>query len=153
MTVENGKILTGELVDFDVKVTWLTIAKMYNPFAEAHDITLTTGHVLMIIHEDYGTAATKIAPLLGMEPRSLTRLLKKMEEDQLIVRKDDKDDKRSVRIHLTKKGLEKRRVAWENVHNFNKNIREHVPAKKLEVFFEVINQINQIASQHKLTTD
>jgi len=51
---------------------------------------------------DDGTPATKIAPQMGLEPRSLTRLLKSMEDKKLIIRKADKNDRRSVRIFLTK---------------------------------------------------
>ncbi len=46
---------------------------------------------------------------MGLEARSLTRLLKSMEEKGLIFREADKVDKRSVRIRLTEKGREKRR--------------------------------------------
>ncbi len=44
----------------------------------------------LLSHGDDGTPATKIAPQMGLEPRSLTRLLKSMEDQKLIVRKADK---------------------------------------------------------------
>lgn len=142
--------LSGEDVSFDVKATWLAINKMYSPLADLYGLTVTMGFVLANIHEDYGTAATKIAPLLGMEPRSLTRLLKKMEEDKLIVRQQDKNDKRSVRIHLTSKGLEMKRIAMEHVTAFNEDIRKKVSDRKMKTFFEVIKTIYEIADTRKI---
>ena len=80
---------------------------MYNQEAVKYDITTSIGFVLLNIHED-GTPATKIAPLLGLESRSLTRMLKTMEEKGFIHRQPDASDKRLVRIFLTDKGKEKR---------------------------------------------
>ncbi|MCB9233530.1 MAG: MarR family transcriptional regulator [Bacteroidia bacterium] len=142
--------LTGLDVSFDVKATWLAINKMYSPLADLYGLTVTMGFVLANIHEDYGTAATKIAPLLGMEPRSLTRLLKKMEEDNLINRVQDETDKRSVRIHLTSKGLEMKRIALEHVTAFNQEIREKVSDRKMKIFFEVIEAIYETADTREI---
>ena len=77
---EKQSILTRQAIGFDIKVTWLAISKLYAQLAQKYDGTVTMGFVLLNINEEYGTRATKIAPLLGMEPRSLTRLLKKMED-------------------------------------------------------------------------
>ena len=70
-------IITKEDIGFDLKVTWLAIARMFSPLAQDHGVTVTMGFVLLNISREHGTPATKIAPLLGMEPRSLTRLIKK----------------------------------------------------------------------------
>src|SRR3546814_15548188 len=92
-----------ETVDYAIKATWHAIARMYHQQAGRHDITMSMGFVLLNIHAD-GTPATKIAPLMGLEARSLSRLLKTMEEKGLICRETDQEDKRKVRILLTKPG-------------------------------------------------
>ena len=51
----------------------------------------------------------KLRPLLGLETRSLTRILRSMEEKGLIYKQADSVDKRSVRIFLTRWGWRKRR--------------------------------------------
>ena len=56
---------------------------------------------------------------MGMESRSLTRSLKSMLDRKLIRKKTDPKDKRKVRIYLTKKGIEYRKIASENVKVFN----------------------------------
>ena len=61
-----------------------------------YDATMSMGFVLLNINSEEGTPATKIAPLMGLEARSLTRLLKSMEEKKLIYREADKNDKRSA---------------------------------------------------------
>src|SRR6187551_3712144 len=97
-----------ETVDHNLRTAWHAIARMYNQQAVKYDATMSMGFVLLNINSDEGIPATKIAPLMGLESRSLTRLLKTMEEKGLVYRQGDKIDKRSVRIMLTKDGKLKR---------------------------------------------
>lgn len=131
-----------ETVDYNIKVAWHAISRMYNVQAAKHDITTSIGFVLLNIDQENGTPATKIAPLLGLETRSLTRILRSMEEKGLIYKQADQQDKRSVRIFLTEEGLKKKEVSRQTVRQFNQKIREKVPADQLEVFFRVVGQIN-----------
>ena len=135
-----------ETVDHNIKSAWHAISRMYNHQAGKHDITTSIGFVLLNIHSD-GTPATKIAPLMGLEARSLTRMLKTMEEKKLIYREPDLTDKRSVRIFLTELGKRKKEVSRETVLYFNNKVRELVPEGKLKIFLEVMNEINQLAVQ------
>lgn len=135
-----------ETVDHNIKAAWHAISRMYNQQAGKHEITTSIGFVLLNIHSD-GTPATKIAPLMGLEARSLTRMLKTMEEKKLIYREPDALDKRSVRIFLTELGKKKKEISRETVLYFNNKVRELVPESKLKVFFEVMGEINHVAAQ------
>jgi len=84
---------------------------------------------------------------MGLEARSLTRMLKTMEEKKLIYREPDLTDKRSVRIFLTELGKKKKEISRETVLYFNNKVRELVPESKLKIFLEVMNEINQLAAQ------
>ena len=90
----------------------------------------------------------KIGPMMGLEPRSLTRLLNSMEEKGLIYREVDKNDKRSVKVYLTKEGKKMKEKSRETVLRFNEAIREEISAQKLNVFFEVVKGINQIIEKN-----
>jgi MarR family transcriptional regulator, organic hydroperoxide resistance regulator len=136
-----------ETVDHCIKTAWHAISRMYNQQAWKHDITTAIGFVLLNIHSDHGTPATKIAPLMGLEARSLTRTLKTMEEKGLIRREPDAIDKRSVRIYLTDLGKEKKEVSRETVLHFNNRVRDQIAAHKLRTFFNVMNEINTLALQ------
>ena len=69
-------------VDFQIKTGWNAISRMYNTYAAQFDRTMAIGYALLHIDKD-GTSATKIAPALGLESRSLTRMLKTLEEKKL----------------------------------------------------------------------
>ena len=133
-----------ETVDYNIKVAWHAISRMYNTQAAQNDITTSIGFVLLNIDQERGTPATKIAPLLGLETRSLTRILRSMEEKGLIYKQADSVDKRSVRIFLTELGLEKKEVSRQTVRHFNLKIREKIPQSQLDVFFKVSAQITSM---------
>lgn len=133
-----------ETVDFNIKATWHAISRMYNQYGDKFDITASTGFVLLNIDVDHGSPATKIAPLMGLEARSLTRMLKTMEEKKWIYRERDPEDGRSVRIRLSDLGKEKREISRKSVKEFNNRIRALIPEEKLKVFFEVIKSINAL---------
>lgn len=133
-----------ETVDYNIKVAWHAISRMYNQYGAEFDVTASTGFVLLNIDVDNGTPATKIAPLMGMEARSLTRMLRTMEEKKWIYREKDPEDGRSVRIFLTPLGKEKREVSRKAVKEFNHRIHELIPEEKLQTFFEVTNTVTQL---------
>jgi len=105
---------------------------------------MSIGFALLNIHSEEGTPATKIAPLMGLETRSLTRLLKSMEEKGLIFKQNDEVDKRSVKIFLTKDGKKMKEKSRDTVLNFNAAVRSVVSSEELEVFFEVIRNVNKV---------
>jgi DNA-binding MarR family transcriptional regulator len=139
-----------ETIDHNIKSAWHAMSRMYNQQAVKQNITTSIGFVLLNISSKEGTPATKIAPLMGLESRSLTRVLKNMEEKGLICRKPDANDGRSVRIFLTDEGKSKKEVSRETVLSFNNQVREVISDEKLEVFFDVINDINKIIDSNRI---
>jgi len=142
-----------ETVDYTIKVAWHAISRMYNTQAAKHDITTSIGFVLLNIDQENGTPATKIAPLLGLETRSLTRILRSMEEKGLIYKQADLHDKRSVRIFLTAEGLRGKEVSRQTVRHFNQKVREQIPQNQLDVFFKVAGQITGMIEGKTLFDD
>jgi DNA-binding MarR family transcriptional regulator len=139
-----------DTVDFHIRSAWHAIARMYNQQASQYDATMSVGFALLVMDNEEGTPATKIAPMMGLEVRSLTRILKSLEDKKLITRVSDKNDKRSVRICLTKKGKEKRELAKETVVKFNEAVREEISESKLDTFFEVIQEINRLVDRNNI---
>ena len=124
-----------ETVDYHIKSAWHAISRMYNQQAAAEGFTTAIGFVLININSKEGTPATKIAPMIGLETRSLTRMLKTMEEKGLIFKKQDPSDKRSVRIFLTEEGRRKKEISVQTIKEFNEQVREVIPEEDLQNFF------------------
>src|SRR5690554_6322605 len=130
-----------EYIDFYVRHSWHKISRMYNQKAKEHGLTMSIGCILLIVDKE-GTPSTQLGPRMGMEPTSLSRTLKTMESKGYIYRQVDKDDKRKVLIYLTSAGLDLRREVRKVVKEFNENLIKKIPRKKLEVFFEVMNSVD-----------
>lgn len=139
-----------ETVDFNIKTAWHAIFRMYNNEALKYDITTSIGYVLINIDEENGTPATKIGPMMGMEIHSLSRMLKNMMEKGLITKSQDREDKRVTRIFLTELGKEKKEVSKRTIKRFNHAVQSKVPQRKLNAFFEVIDNINELIEDNNL---
>lgn len=131
-------------LDFHIKWVWHAISRMYNIYAAAEDMTMSIGYVLLNIDIEKGTPATKIGPQIGMEARSLTRMLKSLEEKGWIYRETDPNDKRFVNVFLTDIGKEKRNFARAGVLEFNDRVMKTVTKEELDTFLSVIEKINTI---------
>ncbi len=135
-------MILKETVDYHIKATWHSITRMYNLFASKYSLSQTIGYVLINVEKE-GTPATKIAPLMGMEPTSLSRLLKNMEDNVLIYRKGDETDKRVVRIFLTKAGVEKRKISKQTILSFNTKLLKRINEKEMSTFIKVLSCIKE----------
>ena len=81
-----------------IRSSWLEITKMYNEMAANKGGTMSMAFVLLTINEQYGTPVTKIAPRMGMEPNSLSRLLKTMEKKVLFIKEKTRWTKKSIHL-------------------------------------------------------
>jgi DNA-binding MarR family transcriptional regulator len=136
-------------IDIEIKSTWLNMFKMYNQVAIKYNTSQTIGMVLLSIEKE-GTPSTSIAPMLGMESTSLSRIINSLEADHLIYRKKDVEDKRMVRVFLTELGVEKRKIAQKVVQGFHELIAEEIPQSKLSMFYEVLDSVNETIDKYKI---
>jgi DNA-binding MarR family transcriptional regulator len=141
--------LADQLVINRLRSSWFLISKLYNEMAVEHDGTVSMAFVLLAINEDAGTQVTHIAPRLGMEPNSLSRLLKSMEEKGLIVKRKEEHDKRLALVCLTELGRQKREIALKAVYRLERAIIKDMDAEKLKAFFEVVEQIPKAIDEFK----
>lgn len=130
-------MIKEELIDYYIKSSWHSLSRLYTQKAQKHGMTTSSAFILLTISTSEGTPATKIAPQMGLESRSLTRGLKHLEEKGYIYREKDAFDKRSVRIYLTEKGKEKKGKAIETIKAFNQFVKERIPEEKLNTFIQV----------------
>ena len=138
-----------ESIDYYIKSSWHSLSRLYNQKAQKHGITTSIAFILLNISTSEGTPATKIAPLMGLESRSLTRALKKIEGKGYIYKEKDAFDKRSVRIFLTEKGKEKKGKSIETVKAFNQFVKERIPEEKLNTFIQVSRLIINLTESNK----
>ncbi len=142
--------MKDKTIDYILRATWQAVARMYNEEASKYEGSMAIGFALLSIDREDGTPSTAISARMGMEPTSLTRTLKTLEEKGLIIKKKNPDDGRGVLIYLTDLGKEKRELSKTTVLKFNEIIKQNITDEKLQHFMEVADIINELITEKKI---
>lgn len=142
--------MSKRTIEQEIRYTWLLISKMYNEEAEKFGGSMTIGFALLSLNPKEPIPSTSLGPKMGMESTSLSRTLKFMEEESLIERLPNPDDGRGILIKLTKRGIDYRNYAKDQVMKFNKTIIGNLGEEAINNFFHVINQINKLIKNKKI---
>jgi len=136
-----------ETIDSKLKTTWQVVSRMYNAEAILHDATLAMAHFLLNVDSHEGAYASEIAPQLGMESTSLSRIIRSLEEKKLITRVREKEDKRKTRLVLTAKGKAQKELAKNIVRNFNHLAEIKLGKDRIAEFFKTMDEITLLAEE------
>lgn len=143
----SDKILNREqLFEFHIRNNWFKISRYYNQVAAKYKMSFSWGFILINVEKE-GTPSTSLGPKMGMEPTSLSRTLKNMEDKGLIYRKADKVDKRKSLVFLTEEGIAKRKIAKQVVIDFNERLYNSIPKSKAIAFFEVMVKLDEVMNE------
>ena len=142
--------MSKRTIEQEIRYTWLLISKMYNEEAEKFGGSMTVGFALLSLNPKEPIPSTSLGPKMGMESTSLSRTLKFMEEESLIERLPNPYDGRGILIKLTKRGIDYRNYAKDQVMKFNKTIIGDLGEEAINNFFYVINQINKLIKNKKI---
>lgn len=128
----------------------MAVQKMYNEQAGTKGSTMATGFALISIDPENGTPSTALGPKMGIEATSLSRTLKKMEEQGLIDRKPNPEDGRGVLIHLTSFGKEMREFSKGVVLRFDEAVQEQISEEDIKTFKKVASTITELISNKNI---
>jgi len=143
----SDKILNREqLFEFHVRNNWFKISRYYNQAAAKYKMSFSWGFILLNVEKE-GTPSTSLGPKMGMEPTSLSRTLKNMEDKGLIIRQADKVDKRKSLVFLTEEGIAKRKIARQVVLDFNERLYNSIPKSKVAAFFDVMVKVDELLNE------
>ena len=138
-----------ETFDFQIRKSWISLSKMYNELVAPYGITVSVGFALLNIDVQKGTPSTALGPKMGMESTSLSRVLKSMEKQGLIIREPNPNDRRSVMIKLTESGKEKRNHSRRAVFGFNNKVRESIGDDRAKEFFSTLEDIKSVIQESR----
>ena len=128
----------------------MAVQKMYNEEAGTKGSTMATGFALVSIDPEKGSPSTALGPKMGMEATSLSRTLKKMEEQGLIDRRPNPEDGRGVLIHLTPFGKEMRDFSKQVVLRFDEAVKENISVEDLNTFKRVAGTMMELIQNKKI---
>tara|TARA_Y100000768_G_scaffold115376_1_gene85136 strand:- start:72 stop:497 length:426 start_codon:yes stop_codon:yes gene_type:complete len=89
-------------------------------------ISLSQAVLLLSIPRD-GIIMSDLAIRVGVDNSTLTRLIHKMDENSLIQKKRNKNDRRSTLIYLSKIGEKNVKLIEANINQFTSKILQNIP--------------------------
>ncbi|GEO65412.1 MarR family winged helix-turn-helix transcriptional regulator [Companilactobacillus nantensis] len=93
---------------FSLYATSRAIQKLYHDGLSANGITYPQYLVLVSLYQYKNLSVKELGELLSLDSGTLTPLLKRLENEGLVVRKRSKEDERVVNVYLTEAGIQKR---------------------------------------------
>ena len=145
--------LAQNILVYHLKTNWLSISKLFNDLAKEYDSTMAMAFVLLAIDNDTGTPVTKIAPRIGMEPNSLSRLLNSLENKGAILRKNDSEDQRKVLVYLTDLGIELKNIAIQTVVEVEKSITQNLSKEEKQLILKIMGNISSAVNNIRTNPD
>lgn len=101
MDKQTSQLLLENQLCFPLYAASRLTTQLYGPYLNELGITYPQYLVLLVLWENKELSVTEIGKKLHLESNTLTPLLKRMEQKQLIIRKRSKEDERSVLVSLT----------------------------------------------------
>lgn len=109
MFIDTSKpIALDDHLCFSFYATSRAIQKLYHDGLSKNNLTYPQYLVIVALYEYKEVTVKKLGELLSLDSGTLTPLLKRLENEGLVVRKRSKEDERVVNVYLTDNGVKKR---------------------------------------------
>lgn len=82
-----------------------------------------------------------LAELMGAKQPTISGIIDRLERENLIIREEDKNDKRKKFIHLTKKGEEINKELTDIAQDFRDVCLEGIDEKDQEIFLDILKKM------------
>ena len=113
-------------------------------------ISLSQAVLLLSIPRD-GIIMSELAIRVGVDNSTLTRLIHTMDENSLIQKKRNKNDRRSTLIYLSKIGEKNVKLIEENIDQFTNKILQNIPNIDQVRLKNDLNSLHWAISRFKLS--
>jgi DNA-binding MarR family transcriptional regulator len=123
-----------EHVCFLLDVATRRITRFYNRRLRRFGITYNHLFILTCLWEQEGMHVKDLAQQLYLDSSSLTGHLDRMERVALVVRQDDPDDRRAVRVFLTEKGRQLKAQLEPIGQELKETLQRGVPPEMIRAF-------------------
>ncbi|MCA1201102.1 MarR family transcriptional regulator [Priestia flexa] len=98
---------------FSIYATSREITKVYKPLLDKIGVTYPQYLALLVLWEHGRVSVKKMGELLYLDSGTLTPMLKRMQEQGLVIRERSQEDERVVLVSLTEKGASLRDKACQ----------------------------------------
>src|SRR6266852_534339 len=129
-------------VCFLLDVATRQITKFYNRRLRRFGITYNHLFILTCLWEQEGVQVKDLAQQLCLDSSSLTGHLDRLERIAVVVRQDDPEDRRAVRVLLTEKGRHLKDQLEPIGQELKETLQRGVPPERIRAFTEALHNIS-----------
>ena len=99
--------------------------------------------MLWTLRKENGQSQKEIAEKLGVKPPSITVMLRKLEQEEYILRRQDDKDQRITRIYITQKGMEAAEYMDEILRKLEKEIFANMSEEEIMLLRRLFMQMKE----------
>ena len=130
-------------VCFLLDVATRRITKFYNRRLRPFGITYNHLFILSCLWEQDGVHVKELAQQLYLDSSSLTGHLDRLERVALVVRQDDPDDRRAIRVFLTEKGRHLQAQLEPIGKELKETLQRGVPPERIAALRVALQNMNR----------
>jgi len=137
------KTIKEKLLYLSLEKTTKKIRELFNnsEALKSNELSLEQWLIIELVGKNEGINQKKIIEILSKEPASVSRMVKKLTNRQLIERKADKMDKKIVHLYLSDKGQEIYTTFKKSVDNTFKNIFSSIFERELYLVIDILKRV------------
>lgn len=106
-----------------------------------NDMNYSTELTLHLIRHNKGITAEEISRALCLDKALITRIIKKLIDEALVVREVNEDDKRSFKLYPTKKCEELKKEIVNYEEEYYKMVLSVLTEEELETFLNLLEKV------------
>jgi DNA-binding MarR family transcriptional regulator len=141
-SIEASMAQLDQHICFLLDVATRRITKFYNRRLRRFGITYNHLFILTCLWEQDGVHVKDLAHQLCLDSSSLTGHLDRLERAALVVRQDDPDDRRAVRVFLTEKGRHLKDQLEPIGQELKETLQRGVPPPMIRAFAAALRDIS-----------
>lgn len=104
--------------------------------------------VLMILSDEKVISQRKLTHILGIQPSSVSEVLSKLEEEELITKTQNEEDKRNIDIKITELGIEKSKIVKEKYNQVKEKMFTSFNDDELYKLNELLEKLTKEFEHH-----
>ncbi|QQX78624.1 winged helix-turn-helix transcriptional regulator [Shewanella sp. KX20019] len=108
-----------------------------------YDLDIKLWPVLFSLWQEEGVTQTELSKRCDVANYTMTRLLDQLQQQQLITRQQDVDNRRAFNIYLTNNGKALEQDLIREAERVNETFLDHLDFDERTTFLALINKINQ----------
>jgi DNA-binding MarR family transcriptional regulator len=128
----------------NIEQAYRHLEQVYERLVGSLGLGVLEWYVLRALYEQDGLSASRLACAVCRHPSSITALLDRMEEKNLLRRETDADDRRSVRIFLTDQGRACRSQVETVAAQIDRLLDDLVAPEQLATFQYVLSILQNV---------